>query len=131
MQILPIRTSSSRRLSPELVALLDDYQAAVVRLLEQWPALSAYSELSTRLDPIRKHASEHAELSVSSAQLVIAHSELVSTLSERTAGRSRAEKLAQAHERLRGCVDAMRSVASGTPLVGDSAARPPESSISA
>ncbi len=132
MQIFPIRPARAPKPSHELVALLDDYQAAAVRLVEQWPAISAYTELSTRLDPIRKHASLHPDLSVASVQLVIAHSELVSTLSERSAGRSRAEKLAQVQERHRACIDAMRDVVSGPPNGASHIPKaPPESSLGA
>ena len=80
MQELSSRDFLPRFGAFELIAALDTYHAAAVRLVESWLDMDAYAQFAREIEPIREHGAAVPGLTVLALQLVIAHAELVSAL---------------------------------------------------
>lgn len=61
----------------QLVAALENYEAAVERMLAGWPDLEGYREVSDRVEKIRLYSSALPDLRVQWVEVLISHAELV------------------------------------------------------
>lgn len=64
----------------ELVAALEKYDRDAGRMVEAWPDLDLYREVSDGIERIRTYCGAIAEVSVQWVELLVAHSELVHSL---------------------------------------------------
>jgi hypothetical protein len=69
------------RSSPfDLVTAIDAYEISSTLLVARWLDMELYADVSRQIDAIRERGVSEPSLTVFALQLVIAHSELVSTL---------------------------------------------------
>src|SRR5215217_723115 len=61
----------------QLVAALEQYELDVTAMIECWPELERYREVSEQVERIRMYSSALSEVRVQWVELLIAHSELV------------------------------------------------------
>jgi hypothetical protein len=61
----------------QLVAALEQYEAEIDRMIETWPDLERYREVSDELEKIRMYSSALPDVRVQWVELLISHSELV------------------------------------------------------
>lgn len=108
MQTLPFPAPARRRDPFDLVSALDSYEAATTRLVESWLDMEVYADFSRQIDAIRDHGVPDSSLTVLSLQLVIAHSELVSTLWQHASVGVPAQKMQEVQERHALAIDALR-----------------------
>jgi hypothetical protein len=94
-----------------LLSALDTYDVASTRLVESWLDMDVYMVFSKQIDAIRDHGVTLPALTVLSLQLVIAHSELVSTLWQNASTGLCATKLQDVKERHTFAVNALRAAA--------------------
>jgi hypothetical protein len=71
----------------QLVAALEQYEADVTSMIQTWPDLDRYREVSEQVEKIRLYSSSLPDLRVQWVELLIAHSELVHFLWKAQYGR--------------------------------------------
>lgn len=94
-----------------LMCALDAYDVASARLVESWLDMAAYTEFNRQIEPIREHGVTIPALTVLSLQLVIAHSELVSTMWQQSSVGVSAARLRDVMARHTVAVNALRVAA--------------------
>lgn len=95
----------------EMLSALDAYDVASTRLVETWLDMDLYTEFSQQIDDIREQGVAIPTLTVLSLQLVIAHSELVSTMWQNASMGVNAARLQEVKERHTLAVNALRAAA--------------------
>lgn len=111
MQSPPVLPSVLRPDAFKLLSALDAYDLTCARMLESWFDMHAYADFARQIDAIREHGVSAPELTVLSLQLVIAHSELVSTLWQDSCVRVNASRMQEVRERHSIAINALRAAA--------------------
>lgn len=94
-----------------LLSALDAYDDAAARLVETWLDMDLYADFSKQVDAIRAHGVSTPALTVLSLQLVIAHSELVSTMWQNASVGVGEERMREVQQRHALAIAALRTVA--------------------
>lgn len=94
-----------------LMSALDAYELGSLRLVETWLDMDVYADVSGQIDAIREHGVTSPALTVLSLQLVIAHSELVSTMWQNSSVGVAPAKVREVTERHTLAIDAVRVAA--------------------
>lgn len=111
MQASPLPYAVRSRDAFDLLSALDAYDVAAQRLVASWLDMEVYSDFSRKVDAIRDHGAAVPALTVLSLQLVIAHSELVSTLWQNASVGVSTEGMRDVQDRHTAAVEALRASA--------------------
>jgi hypothetical protein len=111
MHTLSPPDSGIRRDAFNLMSALDAYDLASSQLVERWLDMDLYTEFSKQIDAIRDHGVAVPTLTVLSLELVIAHSELVSTLWQNASVGVPAPKLYEVQARHTAAINMLRAAA--------------------
>jgi hypothetical protein len=95
----------------QLVAALEKYEADAATMVDTWPDLELYREVSAQIETIRMYSAALAEVRVQWVELLIAHAELIHFLWRVKYGESRdaQEQIASVREHHGDCVAALRN----------------------
>jgi hypothetical protein len=96
----------------QLVAALENYEQDAGAMIDGWPELDLYQNVSGQVDRIRMYSSALPEVRVQWVELLIAHAELVHCLWRSTYGEPGAEvgeELAEVRERHAESILALRN----------------------
>lgn len=115
---LPDSVSPTLRVRPrsdafDLVSALDTYALCATRLVETWFDMDVYARLGRQIDAIRAHGMAHGGMTVLSLQLVIAHTELLSTMWQHASVGVSAARIEEVQMRHAFAVEALRIAAAG------------------
>ena len=95
----------------QLIAALEQYERDTTVMIERWPDLETYQEVSDQIETIRMYSSALDEARVQWVELLIAHAELVHFLWRAQGGLAAdaAEQMANVRDRHADCVVALRN----------------------
>ncbi|MDB5898653.1 MAG: hypothetical protein JWP41_2255 [Ramlibacter sp.] len=95
----------------QLMAALEKYDADSARMVDTWPDLELYREVSTEIENIRMYSAALPEVRVQWVELLIAHAELIHFLWRVKYGESgdAQEEIASVREHHSDCVKALRN----------------------
>ena len=95
----------------QLAAALEQYDLDTERMIEAWPDLDRYREVSAQVDRIRMYSSSLPEARVQWVELLIAHAELVHRLwrGQYGGGQVEARPLQDVRDRHGECIAALRN----------------------
>ena len=94
-----------------LLSALDAYDLAGQTLVASWLDMEVYADFSAKVDAIREHGATVPALTVLSLQLVIAHSELVSTLWQNASVGVGPERMGEVQARHSEAIESLRAAA--------------------